>query len=264
MQRFGSKLHREVRLGPWKVYKFGHGLTLVPEKRTTTLGTGDNEDWTKSVSGLDLDFLLQLNIQTWFPKRQNYQRMAVSNSHSSIDMVAVDGRRAAHLFWLPEQGMSVPNVSTILRRPNRFDCTVQHIEDFCRQRLVRFWANRKEPIQPKTLIRLGEHISTRCHEQYCSQSKPNRVHLHVFAHDLETVLDDYSIVLQQLEQCGARISAWEWAIMLTKWGGRLALREYQLTRSLAINDLPDISLKSGAYKELSWDHEIEGLQSLLC
>ena len=218
MRRLGSKLHRQVRLGPWKVYKFGHGLTLVPEKRTTTLGSNENEDWTKSVSGLDLDFLLQLNIQTWFPRRRGYQRTAVSNKSDSIDMVAVDARRAAHLFWLPEQGMSVPNVTTILRRPDRSECRTQQIEDYCQQRLVRFWANSHDPIQPKTLIRLGEHISTRCVDQYCAQTKPNRVHLHVFAHDLESVLDDYSGVLQQLEQCGARISAWEWAIMLTKWG----------------------------------------------
>ena len=262
MRNIGSELHEQVRLGPWKVYKFGHGLTLVPEKRTTILGSGKNEDWTHTISGSALDFLLQLNIQTWFPRPHKYHRTAVLNGRSSIDMVAVDARRAAHLFWLPEQGMSVPNVLSVLKRPQGAYCSERHIDEYCQQRLAHFWDSSQEHLQKSILQRLGDHIAMRCHGLYCAHQSPKRIHLHVLAHDLEHVLGEYSSVLKQLEQSGARVSAWEWAIMLTPWGGRLALREYQLTRSLAINDLPDISLKTGAFKKRSFRYEENLLQTL--
>lgn len=260
MRHMGTEVRGVARLGPWKVYKFGHGLTLVPEKRTAVLSTSKGEDWSQTIDGTALDFLLQLNIQTWFPRPDNYHRTAVPNGRSSIDLLAVDGRQAAHLFWLPEQGMSIPNVFSALKRQGEAYCSHQQIDQYCQERLSQFWNNRPEFTQSylthhKTLERLGQHIATRCHGVYRAHQSPKRIHLHVLAHDLEQVLGEYSGVLKQLEQNGARVSTWEWAIMLTPWGGRLALREYQLTRSLAISDLPDISLKTGAHKKHLWGHD---------
>ena len=241
------------RLGPWKIYKFGHGLTLVPERRSVSLGqAGATGDWSQTIGAKDLDFILQLNIQTWYPHTSTYKRMALINGHSSIHVVAVDHRQAAHLFWLPEQGISEPKILSSLKHRSELGCSTEQVNRYCLSKLESFWNNGPVAVQPHTLKRLGGHIAERCHTTQCSTRSAKRIHLHVLAHDLQSVLEQHSETLRRIELSGARVSTWEWAINLSDWGGRLALRELKLAQAVAINELPDISLKSAAFQETTW------------
>lgn len=238
------------QFGQWKLYQFGHGLCLRPDRRTMGL----NGDWSQTIGGKDLDFLLQLNIQTWNPQSSDYRKMAVFDGHSSLHIVAVDHRNAAHLFWLPEQGMSAPELLSLLHQPQPHRITHPQITNFCSEQLTQFWSNAPEPISGNQLKRVGDNIASQYRYSICPINQTRRIHLHILAQDLPTVLKQNRVLLRRIQSSGCRVSAWEWAVMLSDWGGRLALREYQLGYSVAINDFPEPTIKGGVKRQLDGSH----------